>query len=199
MSGPVVALLRELLQEVVAPCDADFPEGEFGECGSDEGAHVALIEQSRGAGESVFYLHVFEPIVHECGELAVGAEADEARLEERAFRELAFQGEFRGGLGRTGALDSPELPIPVAVSSTCLAVAFADLAVADLPEGANWRAGPSHADPRRNIQSERSEESLSQAPVELFAFDQPARFALMFSARQHYVSISHRLSAVARE
>lgn len=147
LSGPVVALLRELLQEVVAPCDADFSEGEFGECGGNEGTHVALIEQPRGAGEPVFNFHVFEPVVHECGEPAVGTEPDEARLEEGAFGEFPLQGEFSCGLGGTSALGGTELPVPVAVTSSCFAPSCSGLAMTDLSESTNRSAGPSHAEP----------------------------------------------------
>ena len=47
--GAAVAALGELFEEVVAAGDSDLPEGEVFECGEDEGAHVALVEVSRGS------------------------------------------------------------------------------------------------------------------------------------------------------
>ena len=145
LSGAVVTLLRKLLQEVVTARNADFAERELIEGRRDEGAHVAFIEQSGGTGESVFDFHVFEPVVHKRGELVVRTEADETGLEEGALGELALQGELSRGLRGTSALDGTEFPIPVTVAGTGLAATFADLAVADLPERPDRRAGPSHA------------------------------------------------------
>ena len=67
LACPVVALFRELLEEVVAAGDADFAEGDVFEERQNEGAHVALVQQPRRPGESVFEVHVFEPGTHHAG------------------------------------------------------------------------------------------------------------------------------------
>lgn len=147
LPGATVALPGELLDEVVASCDSDLSERELGERGRDEGAHVSFVEQPSRAGESVFDLHVFEPVVDECGEGAVGGDPDERGLEEGPFGELPFECEFGGGGGWPGALDRSELAIPVAVPRPRLASPLAYSAVTDLPERADGSSGPSHVAP----------------------------------------------------
>lgn len=77
----VVALFSELFEEVVAAGDSDFAEGDVFEEWQNEGAHVAFIEQSRCSGDSVFEVHVFEPVRHESREGSVGSHPSEAGLE----------------------------------------------------------------------------------------------------------------------
>lgn len=51
--GAVVALLRELLEEVVAAGDADLPQGQIPEGGHDEGLHVPFVKLQGALREPV--------------------------------------------------------------------------------------------------------------------------------------------------
>ena len=144
MPGATVALPGELLDEVVAAGDPDLSERELGERGRDEGSHVSFVEKPGRAREPVFDLHVFEPVVDERGEAAVGGDSDERGLEEGSFGELSFEREFGCGGGRPGALNRSELTVPVAVLSSRLAGPWAEPSVADLSEGADRCPGSSH-------------------------------------------------------
>lgn len=53
LAGAVVALLRELFEEVVAARNADLAEGDVLEEREDEGAHVPLVQLPGRAGEAV--------------------------------------------------------------------------------------------------------------------------------------------------
>ena len=53
LAGAVVALLRELLEEVVAAGHADLAEGDVLEEREDKGAHVPLVQLPGRAGEAV--------------------------------------------------------------------------------------------------------------------------------------------------
>lgn len=116
LACPVVALFRGLFEELVAARYADLAEGDVLEERQHEGAHVALVQQSRRPGESVFDVHVFEPVRHESWEGAVGGHTGEAGLEEAAFSKFLFQQSFGRGLGRAGGLDVSALLAPVAIA-----------------------------------------------------------------------------------
>lgn len=112
----VVALLRELFEEVVAAGDADLAEGDVLEEREDEGAHVPLVELPGRAGEAVFEFHVVQPVLDQGGERAVGAHPGEPGVEQRTLGELLLQRAFRGGPRGAGGLDLSALPVPVAVA-----------------------------------------------------------------------------------
>jgi len=148
LPGSAIALPRELLDEVVAAGDADLSERELGEGRGDEGEHVPFVEQPGRAGEPVLDLHVLKPVVDQRGEPAVRAELDEAGLEQGTFRELPLERELSRGRGRPRALHGTEHAVPVTVAGARFTPALAQPPVADLPEGADRSAGPSHAAPR---------------------------------------------------
>lgn len=112
----VAALLRELLEEVVAAGDADLAQGEVLERGEHELFHVPFVELPGALGEPLLEVEILEPVLHQISEGAVGAEPRAGGLEERAVDELGFQGSFGGGTGRAGCLHEPVLAVPVPVA-----------------------------------------------------------------------------------
>ena len=143
LSCPVVALFRELFEEVVAAGVADFAEGDFCEERKYKGAHVAFVKQSGRPGESVFDLHVFEPVRHQCREGAVGAHTGESGLEEVAFGKLLLQRSFGSGSGGAGGLDVSALPVPVAIARAGDVASARCARGGDAAEGADRGAGSS--------------------------------------------------------
>lgn len=116
LAGTVVALLRELFEEVVAAGHADFPERDVLEERQYERTHVALIEQSGRAGEAVFEFHVLQPVVDQGSERTVGAHPGEPGVEQRTIGELLLQRALRRGPRAGCVLDLSALPVPVAVA-----------------------------------------------------------------------------------
>ena len=88
LAGTVIALLRELFEEVVAAGHSDLPEGDVLEERQHERAHVPLVQLPGRAGEPVFEFHVLEPVVDQGGERAVGAHPAEPGVEQRTLGEL---------------------------------------------------------------------------------------------------------------
>ena len=72
--GTVVALLCELLEEVVASDDTNLSQGQVPEGGHDEGLHVPLIQLQSAPRQPVFAFEVFEPLRDQVREGAVRRE-----------------------------------------------------------------------------------------------------------------------------
>ena len=147
LPGTVVALLRELLEEVVAARDPDLPERDVLEEREDEGSHVPLVQEPGGSGESILEVHVFQPVGDECGERTVCGHAGEAWLEEVSLGELFLQGAFRCSAGVRGDLDVAALAVPVAVSRAGDVSLLGGAGGRDDAEGANRGARSSHEVP----------------------------------------------------
>ena len=72
--GPVVASLRELLQELVAPGDPDLPQSQVRERREHERLHVPLIQLPSPRRDPALQLQVLEPIRDRIRESAIRAE-----------------------------------------------------------------------------------------------------------------------------
>lgn len=144
LPGTVVALLRELLEEVVAARDTDLAKRDLLEEREHEGSHVPLVQEPGGSGEPIFELHVFQPIGDERRERAVRGHAREARLEEVPLRELLLQGAFGCGVGVGGDLDVAALAVPVTVSRAGDVSLLGGAGGRDDAEGADRGARSSH-------------------------------------------------------
>jgi len=72
--GAVVALLRELLEEVITASHTDLPQREAFEHRQHERLHVPLLQVKSALGEPAFQSEVFEPVGDKVPERAVWCE-----------------------------------------------------------------------------------------------------------------------------
>lgn len=147
LAGAVVALLCELLEEVVATGYADLTERDVLEERQHERAHVPLVQQPRRAGEPVFEVHIFEPVGHKRGKGTVGTHPGKPRMEQISFSQLLLQRPDNSGTRVRGDLDMATLAVPVSVAGPREITAAVRPGGGDRTESTYWSAWSNHQPP----------------------------------------------------
>lgn len=145
LPGTVVALLGELLDEVVAARHPDLSQAEVLEEREHEGAHVAFVEDPRRFREAVLDVHVLDPVVHESTETRIGVHPGEGWLEQGPLGQFVLQQPLCRRAGVGSALDCSRLAIPIAIPSPGRVAATPEAIARDPSMGADRGTGPSHS------------------------------------------------------